>query len=264
MKRAINITYFLVVLIALFFRLEIANAQTFIPEKQVTYYNQCWTSINSTMRFSNHWGLMADFHIRTDDFYSEEYFYFVRLGAVSWINGKYPVALGVAHLWLAPKGDNTTWSDENRIYQQWSASHNEGIVKVLQRIRTEERWKDVIVADEKTSDKQFSFRLRYLAAFEIQIFKNKKIPALLISDEVLVQFGKEVGLNTFDQNRLFVGLKVPIKSDLSFDIGYMNILQQKSSGYQYDLSNVFRLFFYYTPDFRKKDKELQHYHDGGE
>jgi hypothetical protein len=80
---------------------------------------------------------------------------------------------------------------------------------------------------------------------------------------VLVQFGKAIDLNTFDQNRLFVGLKIPIKPDLSFDVGYMNILQQKPSG-QYDLSNIFRLFFYYTPDFRKKEKGLPVYIDGGE
>jgi len=263
MIRATNITKFYVVLVALFFSTTFSFAQTNTPEKQFTHYNQCWTSINSTMRFSEHWGMMADFHVRTDDFFNDEYFYFVRLGAVSWINGKYPVALGVAHLWLAPKDSNATWSDENRIYQQWSSSHNEGIVKVLSRIRTEERWRDVIVDDEKVGVKQFSFRLRYLAAFEIQIFKNKKIPSLVISDEVLVQFGEGVGLNTFDQNRLFLGLKIPIKSDLSFDIGYMNILQQKSSGYQYDLSNVFRLFFYYTPDFRKNKVSTINI-DGGE
>jgi len=263
MTKAINNTYFIVALFPLFFSVVFVSAQTTNPGKQITYYKQCWTSVNSTMRSSQHWGLMADFHVRTDDFYSDEYFYFVRIGAVNWINGKYPVALGYAHLWLAPKGDNKTWSDENRIYQQWSSSHNEGIVKVLQRIRTEERWKDVIVDDKKTGDKQFSFRLRYLAAFEIQVFRNKKIPSLVVSDEVLVQFGKAIDLNTFDQNRLFVGLKVPIKHDLSFDIGYMNILQQKPSG-QYDLSNVFRLFFYYTPDFRKKEKEPSISIDGGE
>lgn len=263
MERAINYTYFKVTLVALFFYCFSTAAQT-PTEKQITRYNQCWTSINSTTRFSDHWGLMADFHVRTDDFYNHIYFYFFRIGAVNWINGKYPVAYGYAHLWLAPKTGDKTWSNENRTYQQWSSSHNEGVVKVLHRIRTEERWKSIIVDDEKTNEKNFSFRLRYLASFEIRVSKNEKIPSLVISDEVLVQFGKDVGLNTFDQNRLFTGLKIPIKSNLSFDIGYMNIFQQKSSGYQFDMSHVFRLFFYYAPDFRKKDKDQQMHIDGAE
>lgn len=59
-------------------------------------------------------------------------------------------------------------------------------------------------------------------------------------------------MNAFDQNRLFARIKVPVRHNLSFDLGYMNIRQQKSTGYQYDSTDFFRLFFYYAPDFRKK------------
>ena len=263
MKRVTSNTFFYVMLIALFFRTFFSSAQT-PGDKQINHYNQCWNSINSTIRISDYWGAMADFHVRTDDFYNHIYFYFLRIGGINWINRKYPVAYGYAHLWLAPKAGNETWSNENRIYQQWSASHNEGIVKVLHRIRTEERWMDVIEDDKKTGDRQLSFRLRYLASFEIQVFQNKKSPSIVVSDEVMVQFGKNIALNTFDQNRFFLGLKMTIKPDLTFDIGYMNILQQKSSGYQYDLSNVFRLFFYYSPDYRKNGENTHPHMDGGE
>ncbi|HAT80442.1 MAG TPA: hypothetical protein DCS17_03280, partial [Flavobacterium sp.] len=50
--------------------------------------------------------------------------------------------------------------------------------------------------------------------------------------------------NTFDQNRFFVGIKQSINSNLSFDFGYMNVYQQKSNGYQYDMNHTLRLFFY--------------------
>jgi hypothetical protein len=240
---------------------ELASGQT-ENEKQVTYYNQTWFSINSTMRFSDHWGLMADFHDRQQGFFKEDYFYLLRLGAVTWLSGKYPVAFGYGHLWLAPEEGNKTWSDENRIYQQWSAVHGEGIVSVLHRIRTEQRWKDIIANDQKTADKQFSFRLRYLASFDAAIFRNDRLPRLVISDEVLVQFGKDIVMNAFDQNRLFMGIKIPVRSYLSLDIGYMNVYQQKSAGYKYDFNNIFRVFFYYTPDFRKKGTEhIIHYED---
>jgi hypothetical protein len=232
----------------------LASGQTNENEKQITHYNQTWVSINSTMRFSDHWGMMADFHDRTQGFFKEDYFYLARLGVVNWINGKYPVAYGIAHLWLAPEPGNKTWSNENRIYQQWSAAHGEGIVTVLQRIRTEQRWKDVIVDDQRTGEKSFSFRVRYLASFDARIFNDPKLPKLILSDEILVQFGKDIVMNAFDQNRLFIGLKVPVTHDLIVDFGYMNVFQQKSTGYKYDANNVFRVFFYFTPDFRKKGK----------
>jgi len=253
MTRKISPFPFFKVFFILIFLNVFAFGQTSGLEKQVTHASQSWISVNSTMRFTDHWGLMADFHVRKDDFFTTDYFYFLRVGAVNWINRKYPVAYGMAHLWLAPKPGDTTWSNENRIYQQWSATQAQGIISLLHRVRTEQRWRDVISNDQKTGDKIFSFRLRYLASFDAKIFSNKKLPSLVLSDEMLVQFGKEIIMNAFDQNRLFAGIKVPVRPNLSFDLGYMNILQQKSSGYQYDSTDFFRLFFYYTPDFRKKE-----------
>jgi hypothetical protein len=255
MTRKIRNERFFELFSILFFLKVFAFGQTTVNEKQITHSTQSWFSVNSTIRFTDYWGVMADFHVRKEDFLEGDYFYFARLGAVNWISGKYPIAYGIAHLWLAPKEGNNTWSNENRIYQQWSGTHKQGIISILHRIRTEQRWKEMIVNDEKTGEKQFSFRLRYLASFDARIFKNKKLPSLVLADEILVQFGKDILLNTFDQNRLFLGIKLPVKPNLSFDVGYMNILQQKSTGYQYDSSDLFRLFFYYTPDFRKKEKE---------
>jgi len=85
----------------------------------------------------------------------------------------------------------------------------------------------------------------------VKPFKNQKIPALVVSDEACVQFGESIVYNTFDQNRFFLGFKESLSKKLSFDIGYMNIWQQKSSGNQYTTSHVFRLFFYYNTDLRK-------------
>lgn len=227
------------------------------PVREVTYHNQSWVSINSVMRFSDHWGLMADFHMRKDDFMANDYFYFARLGAVTWINGKYPLAYGVAHLWQAPRDPANLWTNENRIYQQWSANQREGIVSILHRIRLEQRWREIIINDTDMAS-QFSVRLRYLASFDIRIFKNQHLPSMVLSDEILIQFGKEV-LNTFDQNRFFVGLKVPISGNLNCDIGYMNVFQQRVTGYQYDSSDVFRLFLYYNLDFRKNKGVGEHF-----
>lgn len=226
-------------------------AQPAAPGKEVTTYTQSWYSINSTFRFSNRWGMVADYHVRRDNFMKDQYFYFVRLGGIYWVADKYPVIAGVAHLWLAPAPGNNTWSNENRIYQQWSGVTRQGQVTVLNRLRFEQRWRDQIVNDEAVGNKQFSLRLRYLASFEIQLLQDPKLPSLAVSDELLAQFGNNIAYNSFDQNRLFLGLKMPLSQKLNFDIGYMNILQQKPSGYQYDLSNVFRLFFYFNMDFTK-------------
>ena len=165
-------------LLAYFFFLFVPAVSAQVPPsaKEVTNHNQSWLSFNSTFRFSNRWGAVADVHVRRDQFLSEDFFYFLRVGCVYWVAEKYPVIAGVAHLWLAPPRGSETWGHENRVYQQWSGVSQLDKVSVLHRIRLEERWRDKIVNDEVVGDKQFSFRLRYLASFEIKLFENPEKP----------------------------------------------------------------------------------------
>ncbi len=242
-------------LYCLVFVTSVAWGQTATPSKQLVYHTQSWYALNSTFRFSERWGAVGDLHIRKDGMLDRDYFYFLRIGVVYWIQGKYPVTAGVARLWLAPPEGLSTWAIENRIYQQWSAVTEEGRVTVLHRIRTEQRWRDQVVNDEVVGSKVFSFRLRYLASFQINVFKDTTKPSLVVSDEVLVQYAPSLVYNTFDQNRFFVGIRVPLGKNLSLDTGYMNVLQQRAAGNIYDVSNVFRIFVYWNVDFSGKGKD---------
>jgi hypothetical protein len=84
----------------------------------------------------------------------------------------------------------------------------------------------------------------------IPVSSKRAIPSLVLSDEVLLQFGSGIVLNTFDQNRLFAGLKKSLSRSWSFDLGYMLVYQQKPSGFQYDLNHTVRWFFCLSPDLR--------------
>ncbi len=230
-----------------------AWSQSAPATKQVQQRTQSWFAINSTFRFSERWGAVADFH-NLNDGIADPYFYFLRFGAVYWFDGKHPVIGGVARLWKAPEEGLNTWAIENRIYQQWSTATHPGKWSILQRVRAEQRWRDQVVNDQVTGT-QFSVRFRYLASFEFSAFTNPRWPAFVVSDELLVQFGSSIVYNTFDQNRLFIGIRVPINERMNFDTGYMNVFQQRSTGYAYDMSHVFRLFFYYHLDASRKGRE---------
>jgi hypothetical protein len=101
------------------------------------------------------------------------------------------------------------------------------------------------------AEPSFTDRVRYLVSFTVPVSKNPKVPSVVLSDEIAVQFGPEVVYNTFEQNRVFLGVKQPLGRSWSFDLGYMLVYQQKASGYQYDLNHTLRWFFYFTPDLRK-------------
>jgi hypothetical protein len=222
-------------------------------EKVVNQKLQTWVSLNTVTKFSDHWGFIADAHVRWDGFVNENNFYFLRGGITYIPSALVTLTAGYAHMWLAPSDpDWSTYADENRFYQQVQLNTLVGKVSILQRVRNEQRWQEKIVDDEVTDQIRFTDRVRYLVSLNIPVFHKKTMPLLVVSDEILLQFGEEAIYNTFDQNRFFVGIKQVIDPKWSFDFGYMNVYQQKYSGIQYDMNHTIRLFFYLSTSIRKK------------
>ena len=220
-------------------------------KKEVNQQTQSWISLNNNLKFNDHWSLLADFHIRRNDFIKDDNFYFVRSGISYAPSSKIAFAMGYAHMWLAPsKPYWNTSSNENRIYQQVQLNSKIGEVAIVQRIRNEQRWQQKIVNDEFIGELRFTNRFRYLLSFNIPVFKKKTMPSLVVADEIMVHFGKEILYNSFDQNRIFIGIKQTLSPRLCFDFGYMNVYQQKYSGYQYDMNHTLRLFFYYNNNLK--------------
>jgi hypothetical protein len=77
---------------------------------------------------------------------------------------------------------------------------------------------------------------------------------LSVADELMMQTGKDIIYNNFDQNRLFAGIRQQVSRSLSFDFGYMHVWQQLLSGNKYNRNRTIRLFFYWQPDLRKTKK----------
>lgn len=230
------------------------DAQT--KQKEINKQDQSWVSINSTVRLSNKWGFIADLHERRNNFLKDANFHFIRFGVNYWLKDNITLTAGYGHMWVASAAaGHHPFANENRIYQQVQMTSKIGKINFMQRLRNEQRWQEKTLSGNPTGENRFTDRVRYLLSFTIPVFKNEKYPALAVADELCIQFGKEIVYNTFDQNRLFIGVKQRVTKELSFDLGYMLVKQQKISGYQYDLNRTFRWFFYYTPDLRKKHSD---------
>jgi hypothetical protein len=228
----------------------ITSAQ--LPPRQVNQQAQFWTSINSTTKFNDRWGLVADAHIRRNNFIQDPSFYFLRAGLQYQVLPNFNLTVGYGHMWIAPsRSDWQNFSNENRLYQQAILVNKVGNVNLVSRIRNEQRWQQIIVNDKPSGRWRFTNRIRYLLSATIPVSKNKWVPQLVLSNELLVHFGKPVLYNAFDQNRIFIGIKQQMSKDWSFDFGYMMVYQQKFTGFQYDMNHTTRLFFYYTPKWKK-------------
>ena len=223
------------------------NAAGQASSKVVNQPFNFWTSINGTYRLGPKWGLQGDVHIRRSNGIADPGFYLARGGVMYWLEENLTLTAGYGYIWTAPVSRTlNTWGHENRLHQQVMYTVKSGKVGVAHRLRNELRWQQVIVNDQFTGRIRFSDRVRYQIAFNIPIFRNPKLPELTLSDELMVNFGKSIVYNTFDQNRLFIGFRQNISKSLSYDLGYMNVFQQRFTGFQYDMYHTLRLFFFYN------------------
>lgn len=248
-------------LFGLLFILPIIVQAQQLPPKEVKHFNQFWTSINTTARISDKWFVLADFHIRRNNFLKDPGFYVLR-GALNYkIRPNFSIAAGYAHLWLAASlKEKFYYLNENRIYQQALFTHPMGKIKFTHRLRNEQRWIEYTLNDSASGNFRFTNRIRYLLNIRIPVSKNPKIPQIVLADEIMVHFGKSVKYSNFEQNRIFAGIYQMISKTVSFDFGYMYTYQLRTSGYQYNANNTIRLFFYYTPDWRKNKPEGKEIH----
>lgn len=239
---------FLLILSTLF----VSNSVSAQTTREVNHQSQSWFSVNTVGQLSNRWSLLADVHIRRTNFLAKSNFEFLRTGVQYGFDKNFSVALGYVHMWLHPS--NPGWKticNETWIYQQALLVSKYRNVGIVHRLRNEQRWQQKISGDKYTGQHRFSDRVCYLLSLNIPVFKNPKLPTFNISDEILIQAGKEVVNNTFDQNRFFVGIRQKVTKNLSFDTGYMIVYQQRASGYQFDYNNTYRLFVYYNPVLKK-------------
>lgn len=76
----------------------------------------------------------------------------------------------------------------------------------------------------------FRFRYRLLATIPILHIDAHRSFKMKIGDEVMVNAGRKINKNIFDQNRIFVALSIDILPELSIDAGYLNWYQMRENG----------------------------------
>lgn len=228
-------------------------AQENAPTRQVNHNVHSWTGLLTTHRLSDNWGITADFIMRRDDFVKEPGFYFTRLGGGYWFNDNVSLTGAYGNLWLyRPQLKDKNFTLEHRFDQQLIVTSSFWKFNVTQRFRTDLRWREVIDGD-RTVGRTFSQRIRYLYTFRLPISKDASVPQLMFSNEILLQFGKQIVNNPLDQIRLFVGIRHSLGRGVAYDFGYFPIYQQTAAGNVYNLNHTVRLFFYFSTRRSKPD-----------
>lgn len=240
-------------LLALQFLIPESRAQDRITEHE----EQLQAGYFSQLRFSDHSGALTEIQVRTkEDFVSDLSVLMMRLGYTYFFNNDAKLSAGYAFVNHFPDGNYTISRPEHRPWQQLQWHQKYHSMHLIQTVRLEERFKRKFLDhDHLSEDYAFNFRARYgfLSQFALG---SKKLThgnwSLVLSDEIFINFGKEIVKNYFDQNRLFAGFQYQITPHTSLQGGYMNMFLQLPAGNVYRMSHIGRLMLIQNLDLRFK------------
>src|SRR5205823_7176982 len=120
-----------------------------------------------------------------------------------------------------------------------------GSLNISHRYRFEARYYHEVENNKLSGGYKFNnFRCRYQISADYPIIRNaekKPIISIRAYDEVMVNFGKKVVSNAFDQNRIYGGIICDVSKSFAIELGYLNWFQETTDGESYYNRNIIRV-----------------------
>ncbi len=227
--------------------------------KTTSHSDQIWLGYFNQIRFHKHWETWTDFHLRSKDRFTRDLSQGVaRLGLTYIFKDEVKLTGGYAFFNHFPADNHKNISQpEHRIWQQVQWRDQLDKAALNHRFRFEQRFRKKVLNDSVLGDDyHFNWRFRYQLQAQIPIVV-KWLPsnalALVLSDEIMLNAGKQININFFDQNRLFSGLNYKIDKSFQLQLGYMYIFQQNNTANNFRTSHVLRVFVFHTLNMRRRN-----------
>lgn len=225
-----------------------------LAQKQYVQEQQTWLGVFNQTRFSQRWGTWIDLHLRLHDYFVQEKFQaLARVGLTYYLTDDVRLTGGYAYVHHYPDGARRLSRAEHRPWQQvqWFTKFPQA--RLMQWVRLEERFRRTIRENKRTNGFDFNYRIRYNAALFLPLTQRGFEPGgwqFLLNNEVMMNFGREIRLNYFDQNRLFAGVVYPLNKHAQVQAGYMHLFQQLPTGSTYRNQHTIRVFYFHNFDLR--------------
>ena len=209
------------------------------------------------MRFSDRWGLWNDAQLRTRKKFTQDFsVYILRTGLIYHINEDLRVTVGYAYAQNLPVSSKNVAQVEHRPWQQILWQNRYPSVRFTQSIRLEERFRKTLLSSTQLGKGyDFNYRLRYNLVFNFALGQKPFWPktfSYTASNDLHLNFGKEVVYNNFDQNRVFLAAQYHTDDQDFLQLGYLYIYQQLgSSNFRY--THAVRITYMHMLDFRRKE-----------
>lgn len=224
-------------------------------QKEVTMEHAAWGALFGTVRVSKHNSVYADLH------HINGTFTVARLGLVQHLPQNINMIVGHSYAWLPVPGASTKALQRHEHRPWFQINVPQAIspnLSLATRFRYDMRFRQRVEQSTLVSGYDFNHRLRLQETLRLDLPTlriGETKPFLVLMDEILLNFGKNITHNTFDQNRL--GLMAGIeRQQLRLQAGYFNwFVQSGSVPNRYTMKHNYTVWLFYALDLRKAHQE---------
>ena len=222
-------------------------------QKNVTHQNLLWYGYYNTLVINEKYSILSEIQERHFIDPSAQHQLIFRSNLQRKLDENWNVSGGLTYFLQSPNDPN---SESDLVVPEIRPDIGFGYQQKLKKITINHRYKAEArffhdtENDELTGGFRFSnLRFRYQLGIDIPLVKdhktNKNKLVAKIKDEIMVNVGRKIVKNTFDQNRIYGALNYSFHPSFSIELGYMNWYQQRSSGVDFYNRNIFRLSLFH-------------------
>jgi hypothetical protein len=193
-----------------------------------------WFANFTTLRLADRWSGHLEYQFRRDDLVTHWQQSLFRTGINYHANDQLTLRAGYAWIETFPYGDFPIQAagrqfPEHRLYQMATLQNPVGRFGISHRFMLEQRWVGQYLepASPRPDRTVYTNRARYMLRVQVPLFKPKledRTAYLAAYDEIFIGFGRNVGENIFDQNRIGLLLGYRFSPAFRLEGGYFQQL----------------------------------------
>jgi hypothetical protein len=235
-------------------------APSYAQDQKVIYKHAAfWSKTEVNEIFGNNFGVGFDFVYRRKNELGEGSMFDARLRESfrPWVHYQFspmarfslsPIGYMITHEYVGkPEDIGRTPTNEYRSTFQFFHHEKQLKGKIMHtwRYRYEMRWQAPIGVNDYRFFHRFRFRYRIRYALNSNDFYANKTAYLMASNEIGLNFGKNVFLNTFNQNRLYLGAGIRLWTAVRFELRYVDRIRTRgATGFEFDQDRGFMIGIY--------------------
>lgn len=192
--------------------------------------NTNWVQVFGTINLDKKWSLHTEYQWRREQGLKNWQQGLLRIGVNRKLNEHVTAHVGYGWIETFPYGEyplaNNGTFPEHRIYEQLGFKQVIKKFTFTHRFRVEQRWLGRVKANTNREIEAWVFLHRFRYQFKAQYNFTSKF-YIAAADEIFIGAGKNVGVNIFDQNRIFLLAGIKLNKIFTLEAGYFNqTLQQ--------------------------------------